>query len=269
MRKLPVFAALSHAIKSTIDNIGFAFHISWPWMLLLLPLNIITNIYLGLNVMHDPFQDPSQLYTENFGIVIPLTAASIIAYSSIAVNWHRYVLLDEVAEGWSRLRIDGLMWRYIGNVFLIVMLLAAGIAAAALAMVLVGLLLNLIMGEASLFLIVPVSIALYAYAIVAMYRLMVKLPGVALGRRDFGMRDAWRVTTGNSWQILGLLLLFIVCLLVLGLALLLVTYLLGLAGTAGLSVSIAVQVMINWVTTILGVTLLTSLYGFFEEGRDF
>lgn len=269
MRKLPVFAALSHAIKSTTDNIGFAFHISWPWMLLLLPLNIITNIYLGLNVMHDPFQDLSQLYTENFGIVIPLTVASIIAYSSIAVNWHRYVLLDEVAEGWGRLRIDGLMWRYIGNVFLIVLILVAGIVAAALAMVLVGLLLNLIMGEASLFLIVPVSVALYAYAIVAMYRLMVKLPGVALGRRDFGMRDAWRVTTGNSWQILGLLLLFFVCLLVLGLALLLVTYLLGLAGTAGLSVLIAIEVMVRWIGTILGVTLLTSLYGFFEEGRDF
>jgi hypothetical protein len=269
MRKLPVIAALSHAIKSTVDNIGFAFHISWPWMVLLLPLNIITNIYLGLNAMHDPFQDPAQLYTENFGFVIPLAIASIIAYSSIAVNWHRYVLLDEVAEGWSRLRIDGLMWRYIGNVFLIVLILAAGIAAAALAMVLVGMLLALIMGEASLIVIVPVSIALYAYAIVAMYRLMVKLPGIALGRTDFGMRDAWRVTTGNSWQILGLLLLFFGCLLVLGLVLLLVTYLLGLAGTIGLSVSIAIQVMINWVTTILGVTLLTSLYGFFVEEREF
>jgi hypothetical protein len=269
MRKLPVIAALSHAIKSTVDNIGFAFHISWPWMVLLLPLNIITNIYLGLNTMHDPFQDPAQLYTENFGFVIPLAIASIIAYSSIAVNWHRYVLLDEVAEGWNRLRIDGLMWRYIGNVFLIVLILAAGIAAAALVMVLVGFLLSLIMGEASLIIIVPVSIALYAYAIVAMYRLMVKLPGVALDRRDFGMRDAWRVTTGNSWQILGLLLLFFGCLLVLGLGLLLVTYLLGLAGTVGLSISIAIQVMINWVTTILGVTLLTSLYGFFVEEREF
>jgi hypothetical protein len=45
MRKLPVFAALGHAFKSTTDNIGFAFHISWPWMLLLLPLNVAVNLY--------------------------------------------------------------------------------------------------------------------------------------------------------------------------------------------------------------------------------
>jgi hypothetical protein len=32
---------------------------------------------------------------------------------------------------------------------------------------------------------------------------------------------------------------------------------------------IAIQVMVNWVATIFGVTLLTSLYGYFVEGRDF
>jgi hypothetical protein len=37
----------------------------------------------------------------------------------------------------------------------------------------------------------------------------------------------------------------------------------------GLSLAVAIQVMVNWVATILGVTLLTSLYGFFVEGREF
>ena len=38
---------------------------------------------------------------------------------------------------------------------------------------------------------------------------------------------------------------------------------------AGLAIAIAVQVIVNWISTILGVPLLTSLYGFFVEGRDF
>ena len=46
MRKLPVFKALGHAIRSTTENMGFAFHISWPWMLLLLPFNAAVNLYL-------------------------------------------------------------------------------------------------------------------------------------------------------------------------------------------------------------------------------
>mgnify|MGYP001579831918 FL=1 len=50
---------------------------------------------------------------------------------------------------------------------------------------------------------------------------------------------------------------------------LLLTYVIGQLGTLGLSVLLAIQVAVNWVATILGVTLLTSLYGFFVEGREF
>jgi hypothetical protein len=125
------------------------------------------------------------------------------------------------------------------------------------------------LGESSPFVIVPGVFALYAYAMVSAYRLAVKLPSVALGRNDFFMGDAWRATDGNFWQILGLVLLFFICLLLIGLVMLLLAYLFGQLGTLGLSVLIAIQVAVNWVATILGVTLLTSLYGFFAEGREF
>jgi len=265
MRKLPVTRALGHAVKSTTDNIGFAFHISWPWMLLLLPLNIAVNFYLVINGL----LDQKNFTAQAFFVLVPLIIASIVAYCSIAVNWHRYVLLDEVAEGWQRLRVDGLMWRYIGNAILIGLIMLAGVFVAALALVLGGWILNAIVGSLSLVVIVPGVTALYAYAFVSVYRLAVKLPSVALGRSDFNMRDAWRSTDGNFWQILGLLLLFFLCIFLVGLAMFLVTYLFEKFGTFGLSLSLAFQVAVNWVATILGVTLLTSLYGFFVEGREF
>jgi hypothetical protein len=265
MRKLPVFKALGHAFRSTTDNIGFAFHISWPWMLMLLPLNVAINLYLAFNGM----QDPQDLTAQSLLLVVPLAIASIVAYCSIAVNWHRYVLLDEVAEGWQRLRIDSLMWRYIGNAILIGLILFAVGFVAVLIFSFVGWALSSALGEASLIVIVPAVVALYAYALVSAYRFAVKLPSVALGRNDFFMRDAWRATAGNFWQILGLVLLFFICLLLVGLAMLLLTYLIGQLGTLGLSVLLAIQVVVNWVATILGVTLLTSLYGFFVEGREF
>jgi hypothetical protein len=95
------------------------------------------------------------------------------------------------------------------------------------------------------------------------------MPAVALGRRDFSMGDAWRATRGNSWRMLGLLILFVLCMVLIGVLMLAVTYAFGLLGTVGLSLAVAIQVMVNWVATILGVTLLTSLYGFFVEGREF
>ena len=265
MRKLPVFAALGHAFRSTRDNIGFAFHISWPWMLMLLPINIIGNIYLTLNTE----QDPAKFDPLVFFIVMTMACAGIIAYSSIAVNWHRYILLDEVAEGWTRLRIDGLMWRYIGNVLGIIVL-----------MTLLGLVIGIPLGIITYFTkdLGWLSILIYGLgilgvlglALVSTYRLSVKLPSIAIGRKDFRLRDAWNSTAENFAQILGLVLLLFLCLLLVGLLMLGINYVSGVSGgIPGLSISLAIQVAVNWVATILGVTVLTSLYGFFVEGREF
>ena len=265
MRKLPVFAALGHAFKSTTNNIGFAFHISWPWMLLLLPINIVGNIYLTL----DAVQDPKDFNPFIFSLVLLMIIPSIIAYSSIAVNWHRYILLDEMAEGWKRLRIDGLMWRYIGSAIGIFLLVFCIMLVFMIPLGLV-MFLGASMGNGALIIVVPAYLALVFFALVSSYRYSVKLPSIAIGRTDFTLRDAWKATIGNFWQILGLLLLFFLCLLLVSLLMLGISYVLGLnGGLPGLSISLAVQVAVNWVATILGVTLLTSLYGFFVEGREF
>jgi hypothetical protein len=264
MRKLPVFKALGHAFRSTTDNIGFAFHISWPWMLMLFPITVAGNIYLTLHAAQDPKEfDPKSLL-----LVLLMTIPSVIAYSSIAVNWHRYILLDEVAEGWSRLRIDGLMWRYIGNVLGIIVLITllgfvTGIPLGIVTYFTKGL------GWPSAVIYGLGILGILGLALVSSYRLSVKLPSIAIGSTDFGLRDAWNATVGNFWQILGLVLLFFACVLLVGLTILLLTYLIGQLGTLSLSVLIAIQVAVNWVATILGVTLLTSLYGFFVEGREF
>ena len=270
MQKLPVFGALGHAFRSTTDNIGFAFHISWPWVLILLPFNVGTNLYMVLNGLETGGEpDPAKIGTY-FAVAAPLILASIVAYASIAVNWHRYVLLDEIAQGWQRLRIDSLTWRYIGNfilIFLVLLVCAIPIGAA---FGLISFLLYALMnGTMATVLVIPAVVALYAFAFVVSYRLLVKLPAVALGRSDFSMGDAWRATKGNSFRLLGLLVLFVLCILLIAAGMLVITYLFGLLGTLGLSLAVAIQVMVNWVATILGVTLLTSLYGFFVEGREF
>ncbi|MGH6819547.1 MAG: hypothetical protein ACREDU_01635 [Methylocella sp.] len=265
MKPLPVLAAFSHAVRSTTNNIGFAFHVSWPWILALLPLNIAGNIYILTNGITSA-GSPSEENPKVVAVTFLMAIASMIAFASIAVNWHRYILLDEIPRGMQRLRLDVTVWRYVGNIILIFLIMFACALPAGFTIAIAA----IMMGESSLYIIVPAYAALVFAAISAAYRLSIKLPAVALERRDYGFRDAWTGTQGNFWRFLGLALLYLAVAMVVGLLALLWAGGLGaLGGTAGLAIGIAVQLVVNWALTILGVTMLTSLYGFFVEGRDF
>ena len=265
MKKLPVTGAMSHALSSTRNFIGFAFYISWPWILMLLPLNVAVNLYL---VNHN-LTDPTKYNGTASALTFILSAANILVYSSIAVNWHRFVLLDDVPVGLQRLRLDGLTLRYFFNVIGIMFMVGL---LAAICMVPVGILLAMFGGTLHglpAFLFGLAILPIVGFLLVSFYRLSVKLPAVALGRTDFTFGNAWRATSDNFWQFLGLFLLFLICTVIVLLALLMAAFIFRSFGLAGLSISLAMQVMVNWLMTILGVTLLTSLYGFFVEGRDF
>ncbi len=268
MRKLPAGAAFGHALSSTFDNLGFAFHVSWPWILVMLPVQLVGNLYLAANGLLEP--DPDNPDGRYFAVIFLLGVVSILAFSSIAVSWHRYILRDEVPQGWQRLRLDGTVWRYIGNVILSFLAMFAVVFAGALPLGALAFVLGPTGGGGVTMLVAIFVGALMCIAMVIFYRLSIKLPAVALERRDFGFPDAWRAAAGNDLRILALILLFFLTIFVVGMATAIIVTLLGnTLGSAGLAVAIAVQVVVNWISTIVGVTLLTSLYGFFVEGRDF
>jgi len=62
------------------------------------------------------------------------------------------------------------------------------------------------------------------------YRLMLKLPAIALERTDFLFGDAWAATSGNYWQIMGLVTVYTIVALALNL---LFTFVSGTALLAG------------------------------------
>ena len=272
MRKLPVIDAMSHAISSTKDNLAFAFNISWPWILALLPLNVMFNLYL----VSKGIPAGQRLDTTATIISLVMGIFNILAYSSIAVNWHRYVLKDEVPVGMQRLRLDNLTLRYFFNVIGIIVIIAvmAGLLAIPISIFLIGMGVSVVgsgneLHGGAAILVTALILPLIAFVFVSFYRLSVKLPAIALDRRDFGFRDAWGATKSNFWNFLGLALCFVLCSLAVLFAMLAATYIFKNFGVLGLSISLAIQVMVNWLTTIFGVTILTSLYGYFVEDRDF
>lgn len=266
MRKLPVPGVLSHALRSVANNYRFAWHVSWPWLALLLPLNLAADFMLP---RIDPQATDPAAITRNgeagLGYAV-LGIVSMLVFSSIAVNWHRYILMDEIPHGWARLRLDNVVWRYFGNTLLVILIV---MVASIPLMVLVSfatVFIGLGAGVAGGLTMAAVGL----FAIPLSYRLMVKLPAIAIGNDGFTMKEALAKTTGSSLHLCMAGVIVIIAALLFG------TLLGGLAvlfgadkGGAGAIAASILQQLVGWLVTIFTVTFLTSLYGFFVEGRDF
>jgi hypothetical protein len=266
MRTLPIQDVLGHAWRSTASNLRFAWHISWPWLAVIVPLQIIIEPNLPRVVPEST--DPATIASNMKALagLLFLGLVSILAFSSIAVAWHRYVLKDEVPNGLARFRLDSVVWRYFGNTLLIILLVCLAVIPIAVVLSILAALLGV--SEVAATILIAVVAALLGLPLV--YRMMVKLPAIALGNSDISLKTAIEKTEGNSFQlgIAGFIILAVVFLI--GTVMQQVLSMLGLVTADQTSVvAIFIQQMGNWITTIFTVTFLTSLYGFFVEGRDF
>jgi hypothetical protein len=260
-RQLPAGACLRHAVSSVRNNIAYAFRISWPWYAVFVPVVVALSTLLGYATGGDPEANPAFALLINLAIAI----LTMLAFASIAVNWHRYILLDQVPGRRELFRLDDKTWRYFGNLLLIsLVLVAAGIA--------IGLPLGLVgglLGALEAFMVLIVLAIIPVVGVLAL-RLGVKLPAIAVDRRDFLMRDAWTVSAGNNLAIFLIFLFEIVVALGAGLVLSLTAFgANAIHEVLGLTVGFALQLLVNWIFTIFSITILTSLYGFFVENREF
>ncbi len=271
MRQLPVISAFTFAVRSVLDHAGVAFRISWAWFAIIGLANVVVTLwqfrYLGDIVLDEPrgFERlPAGIQFASFLVGI----LSLVGFASIAVAWHRFVLLDEVPQASAYLRLDGTVWRYVGNTILITLILIA----AAIVIALVAGLLAAAAGNAAFsgkrgIILALMVLFLVVYAGIAWARLSIKLPSVAIERTDFSFRDAWTASQGNSLRLFGLYLLFFGCILVTIIVSLVLFGLFAFLGPIGIALAVALQVVVQWVATIVGVGLITTLYGFFAEGR--
>ena len=255
MHKLPALLAIKHALMAVIHFRYAGIRIGLPWILVLAGLSLLDRNFFtaadstGYGATSEMIYRPTELI---------IAALSIVVFSSIAVNWHRYILLDEVTASEKIFRLDRPVWNYAGRTLLI--MLIALVPALALSAIVLNALPNF-----RLLLAFP----FFAVGIYIM-RMSVALPALALARKDFGITQALRVTQGNNWQFAGLLLLnglvLLATFLVLGLVL-------AIAGsvsmTAGRILAIVLGIPANLFLSLFSVSLLSSLYGFFVEQRKF
>lgn len=262
MRHLPAFAAIIHALNSVRHNLVVAARVSWPWYAILVAVLVAATGFLQSQRTGDPATD----LTTELAVQVAVGAIALFACSSVAVNWHRYILLDEVPVRISSLlRSDDKVWRYFGNMLLLMLILAAGAALIMLPLSIIAGLAGA--GEAMAIVIVLIALPFIG---IGFLRLGLKLPAIALDRRDFSLISSWQVTKGNDLPIAGVFVLNLLIGMAVALPATLIVALLSLGNAyLGFVASFILEIAVNWFLTLLGITLLTSLYGFFVEGRDF
>jgi len=124
---------------------------------------------------------------------------TLIAAASIAVAWHRRIILDE-RPGFSGSNIaTENAWRYIGVVLAICMIV--GLPTAAIYVAAFYFFLRTATGFALLYpLAIPVVYAAPLIPIVIGLRLSVLLPARAAGDTTITFKEAWNRTRGNTWR---------------------------------------------------------------------
>jgi hypothetical protein len=254
MHKLPAFQAIKHALKSVVQFRIAGIRIGLPWVLVLAGINLIDRSF---SLAPDPAGGAA-------GMMLPgvmefvIAALGLVIFSSIAVNWHRYILLDEVTVPEKVFRLDRPVWSYVGRTLLIMLITLVPV-----------LIFSIFFVNALPTLGFMLALPFFVAGIYIM-RMSVALPAIALDRKDFGIAAALQVTQGNNLQFAALLALNGLILFATFLALGIILSFVGSANlTAAKVLALVLSVPVNLFLSLFSVSLLSSLYGFFVEQRKF
>jgi hypothetical protein len=254
MNKLPPFQTIKHALKAVFQFRNAGARIGLPWVLVLAGMSVIDRSF---SVAPDPANGPTSMIIPG-PMELVIAVLSLVIFSSIAVNWHRYILLDEITASEKIFRLDRPVWNYAGRTLLIMLATLVPIFALSLA-------LTAAKPNLSAVLAIP-----FFVAGIYIMRMSVALPAIALERKDFGISAALQITQGNNLQFAGLLALNGLILFATFLAVGIILSVVGNVNmTAAKVLALVLSVPVNLFLSLFSVSLLSSLYGFFVEKRKF
>jgi hypothetical protein len=206
--KLPFRLTVSLAYSTYFRRFTEALRISWVWLVVAAALTAIAswqqwswmavamaNLKPGVSPqMPKPFEMAALLNLDN--------AFLLLAGVSIAVAWHRLMILNEQP------RFSGInvatkdLWRYIVvaiTLFLIFFLPVAAVAFPALYFLLPAP--GPAAPPAGFFLLILLGFVVYAAGGAVVFRLTLLLPARAIGNTNLTFRQTWDRTRGNIWRL--------------------------------------------------------------------
>lgn len=239
---------LLHSVKLVFLNWKTALRISSP----LIANTLVLGILFGGLAANVSIENPGPDFP--WLIFVLFSIGQVVAGLWVAVAWHRYVLLEEDSGSLLPRFMGGRIGAYLlQGIFLgvIVMLVAVVVGAV------VGLAFAAVTGVGGIILttVVVTGVALWIF-----YRLSPTLPAAALGE-EYNIGDAWRATKSYSGAILTMVIIMSVA-----------SALFGSLVTATVDISMTVYLVFSviqtWVSLMLGISVLTTIYGVAVENRE-
>ncbi len=175
--------------KALFSNFEDFLRIVWAWFALII-LGVLAFNVLGPQSLHTPGPELVPNLVHVLAIFVSVLVVTV-ANSSIAVAWHRCLLLGE-RPGAVHLRVGRRELAYVRKTVLI--FLISGVAVIPLSLVFI--MVNRLMGPG--FGILVVVIGVLGLWLPILMRLMLALPATAVDER-LGLLDAFRQSRGLGW----------------------------------------------------------------------
>jgi hypothetical protein len=210
--KLPLWHTVSLSYSTFFAHFKDVLQISWLWLLVVTPLTGATSwlqmSWMGEVIANSKRGVPPQIPAKPIDMMVlgnASTLAILFAGVSIAVAWHRRLILGE-HPGFSGSNIaSSNLWRYIGIGILICLIVA--IPALVIIVPIFFWVLPQTTGttvvpvNSSIFPIIILVFLIYIVAFAVILRLSLLLPARAVRDLTLTFKGAWNRTRGNTWRI--------------------------------------------------------------------
>ena len=204
--KLPFWQTIGLSYSTYFRHFIDVLQISWLWLLVLAPVTGVAS-WMQMSWFADAVANMKSGKVSAMPIEMTIpgnisTVVMLLASCSIAVAWHRRVLLDELPGVSGSNLISRNMWRYVG-VGIAICLIVGLPALAVMAPIFLWVLPDAGAGiggpqNPALFLLLPI---VYLAVLFVMLRLAPLLPAPAVGDLSLTFKQIWNRTHGNAWRL--------------------------------------------------------------------
>jgi len=277
MKKLPVLATVAAVFRLAVYHFGYAVKIAWPWLVV---MTLLSQTYMPFDVAVLRGEEPGDLSGVQFVCMFLMALVSMAGWSSIAVLWHRHLLRHQTFSG-VPVQLDSCTGNYLLRFIFISLVVAVPLILSRLAFpslretgIGTGYEINIIatlwdnlMKRPEMFAIAgPLLLAITIVSI----RLSISLPAAALNEIQIRPGIAWAATRGNSLRLLAVTLLA-------GLPILLIYQFTSILESLIFSLPSPLDLWLlnvlwggqDFITVMIGITLLSLAYTFFIENKPF
>lgn len=249
----------THSVRMVFGNLGPAMRISG----LLYLVYMLVNTYFLLNYADTLSELQRSMAAGNMPMVLPSGlistmmlnfVVSLLTSLWIAVLWHRFVLLAQIPNTVLPPLYAGVVLTYLGKTIQLALMLAAiGVAIAMLLTFVIGPLLGPLTAMA-------IPLVLLGVLLYLSYRFGLIFPAVALNK-SMTFKSSWEKTKTASGAIAQLAVIAVIFAILIQIPS-------NMNPDPTSAINLIYSYVVGWIAMMVGISVLTTLFGIYVEGRE-